>query len=103
MLISAAMSTVDEAEVEALAGLARLAMGPEERRRHAAALGTILGYLQALSAVDVTDVPEYVGHPEPHNTLAADRPGERLDVEQVLGGAPQTHRGHIAVPKFKET
>ena len=97
-----AMSVVTPEETEALARLAKLSLGEDERETFAGQLGRILAYIDTLQRVDVADVPEYVGEPQRAVGLREDLLGSMLGVDEALAGVPLTREDQVAVPKFKE-
>jgi len=88
--------------VKYIAHLARLALTPDEEEKIGAQLGSILGYIEKLSEVDVTGV-EPTAHAFPLvNVTRPDeiRPG--LTNEEALANAPVTANGLFIVPKIVE-
>ncbi len=96
------MSDVTEQECEELAALARLSLTGPQAQAFSRQIGQIVGYIQQLASVDVTDVPEYAPQAPASAPLRDDVPGGRLSRDQVLAQAPVTRGEHVAVPKFKE-
>ena len=96
------MSDVTEQECEELAALARLSLTGSQAQAFSQQIGQIVGYIEQLAEVDVTDVPEYSPDAPGSTPLRVDEPGPRLTREQVLQQAPVTRGEHVAVPKFKE-
>jgi aspartyl-tRNA(Asn)/glutamyl-tRNA(Gln) amidotransferase subunit C len=97
-----AKAEVTEQECEELARLARLSLTPDQVQRFSRQIGQIVGYLQQLASVDVTDVPEYAPVQPARAPLRPDVAGPTLTRAQVLEQAPVTRGDHVAVPKFKE-
>lgn len=99
--------SVDKATIAKVASLARIAMSDEELERMAPELSQILGWVESLSEVDVSDVePMTAVIP---NTLrlrddAVDADpqtgGGRRDA--VLANAPAREHGFFGVPKVIE-
>ncbi len=86
-------------EVRQVAKLARLRLTPEQLQRYRGQLSTVLDHIAKLSEVDVEGV-EPMAHPSDlTNRLDEDVVGESLPVETVLGLAPATEAGFLAVPK----
>lgn len=93
------MSRITREEVERVAGLARLELGPDEAQRMTGQLDAILDYVALLSAVDTTNVPP-TSHAVPMATpLREDRPGIPLDAEDAVGNAPAREGSAFLVPK----
>ena len=82
------MSDITAADVEHLAGLARIDLSPEEVDRMTEQLVTIQRLIAQVQEVTSPDVPR-ASHPlVMHNVMRADEPGEVLDREAALVGAP---------------
>ena len=94
------MSTISRDDVAKLAKLARLALTDYEFDAFAGQLDSILGYVCAIQAVDVTGVTP-TGNPlRDVNVTRPDdvRPG--LTQQQALAGAPSADDGRFAVPQI---
>jgi aspartyl-tRNA(Asn)/glutamyl-tRNA(Gln) amidotransferase subunit C len=52
------MEHLTEADIDRIAGLARLALSKEEKSRYAGQLSAVFGYMDMLNEVDTDDVPE---------------------------------------------
>jgi aspartyl-tRNA(Asn)/glutamyl-tRNA(Gln) amidotransferase subunit C len=86
------------AEVQHLAGLARIALTRDEIEHLAGELTTIVDSVAKVRQVATPDVPA-TSHPLPLvNVLRQDVVGEVLTPEQVLSGAPATAEGRFRVP-----
>ncbi|GAB2968015.1 Asp-tRNA(Asn)/Glu-tRNA(Gln) amidotransferase subunit GatC [Frigoribacterium salinisoli] len=82
------MSEITREQVEHLAGLARIALTPDEIERLTGELVQIVDSVAKVSAVATDDVPA-TSHPIPlENVTRPDVPGETLTAEQALSGAP---------------
>ena len=89
-----------EAEVRKVAKLARLELRDDEIVRMAAELSAIVGYVQKLGELDLTDVP-----PTAHVRLAQvalrdDTPRAGLSHDDALAEAPRVAHDGFAVPAF---
>jgi len=93
---------IDEAEVEYLAGLARLRLTPGERDDMRADLNNILGYFQQLSAVDTEGLEEMPRPVALVNVLRDDVPGEAFAPEVLAALAPEMQDGFVKVPRTVE-
>ena len=96
------MTTISRKECQELAGLARLSLDDDETERFAAQLGTILGYIEQLRAVDTTGVPEHLPPSRLGSALRDDAAGPVLERERALAGVPAVRDHQVEVPKFKE-
>lgn len=96
------MPTLSRQECQELAALARLSLDDAEAERFAGQLGTILGYIEQLQAVDTTGVPEHLPPSRPGSALRDDVAGSVLDRERVLASAPAVRDHQVMVPKFKD-
>jgi aspartyl-tRNA(Asn)/glutamyl-tRNA(Gln) amidotransferase subunit C len=95
------MATV-EIDVKYVAQLARLALTPDEESKLAAQLGSILGYIEKLSELDVRAV-EPTAHAVPLvNVSRPDEVGPSLSQAEALRNAPRQSNGLFIVPKIIE-
>jgi aspartyl-tRNA(Asn)/glutamyl-tRNA(Gln) amidotransferase subunit C len=93
------MSHID---VKYVAHLARLALTPEEEQRMSPQLDSILGYIEKLKEVDVTNV-EATAHAFPlTNVTRPDEVRPCLSNEEALRNAPAKSNGLFMVPKIVE-
>ena len=96
------MAPKTKIDIDYVANLARLALTDAEKETFSRQLGDVLGYIDKLSAVDVSQV-EPTAHAFPvENVWAEDvvRPG--LPVEEALRNAPEERDRMFAVPKVVE-
>lgn len=94
--------TITAAQVRHVAKLARLALPEEELETMRAQLSRILGYVAALDALDVADVPP-TSHAVPLDAaLREDVVRDSLPRSELLAAAPATEAGAFAVPKVLE-
>jgi aspartyl-tRNA(Asn)/glutamyl-tRNA(Gln) amidotransferase subunit C len=91
---------ITRADVEHVAGLARLALADDEIERLIVDLGGILEYAEDLAALDLDGVPP-TAHPLPLvNVLRPDTVGPTLDRDEVLAEAPAAEDGRFRVPRI---
>lgn len=91
------MSEFSREQVEHLAGLARIALTPDEIDHLSTELASIVDNVRKVSEVATADVPA-TSHPIPlQNVLRADVVGEILTNEQALSGAPDSADGRFRV------
>jgi aspartyl-tRNA(Asn)/glutamyl-tRNA(Gln) amidotransferase subunit C len=91
-----------ELDVKYTAHLARLALTPDEEKKLGAQLGNILGYIEKLRELDVSDV-EPTAHAVPMvNVTRADEIRPSLPHEDALLNAPKQANGLFIVPKVVE-
>lgn len=89
---------ITTADVEKVAGLARLRLTDDELERFTAQLGDILDHAADLESLDLDGV-EPMARPIPlANVLRTDEPGEPLDRATVLDVAPAAEDGQFRVP-----
>jgi len=89
-------------DVKYVAHLARLSLSPEEERKIGAQLGNILGYIEKLKELDVTDV-QPTAHAVPLiNVMRPDEVRPSLSTEEALRNAPAKANGLFLVPKIVE-
>jgi aspartyl-tRNA(Asn)/glutamyl-tRNA(Gln) amidotransferase subunit C len=91
-----------ELDVKYTAHLARLALTPDEEKKLGAQLGHILGYIEKLRELDVSNV-EPTAHAVPMvNVTRADEIRPSLAHEDALRNAPRQAGGLFIVPKVVE-
>jgi aspartyl-tRNA(Asn)/glutamyl-tRNA(Gln) amidotransferase subunit C len=91
-----------EIDVKYVAHLARLALTPEEEKQLGAQLVNILGYIEKLRELDVTNV-EPTAHAVPMvNVTRPDELRPSLSHEDALRNAPRQANGLFIVPKIVE-
>ena len=89
-------------DVKYVAHLARLALSPEEEQKIGEQLGHILGYIEKLKEVDVTEV-EPTAHAFPLvNVVRPDEVRPSMSQEDALRNAPAQANGLFIVPKILE-
>jgi aspartyl-tRNA(Asn)/glutamyl-tRNA(Gln) amidotransferase subunit C len=91
-----------EIDVKYVAHLARIALTPAEEQKIGAQLGNILGYIEKLRELDVSQV-EPTAHAVPMTNVT--RPDEirpSLHTEEALRNAPAQANGLFLVPKIVE-
>jgi aspartyl-tRNA(Asn)/glutamyl-tRNA(Gln) amidotransferase subunit C len=91
-----------EIDVKYVAHLARLSLTPDEEQKISAQLGNILGYIEKLKEVDVTEV-EPTAHAFPLvNVTRPDEVRPSISNEDALRNAPAKANGLFIVPKIVE-
>jgi aspartyl-tRNA(Asn)/glutamyl-tRNA(Gln) amidotransferase subunit C len=91
-----------EIDVKYVAHLARLALTPDEKKKLGEQLGNILGYIEKLKELDVSNV-EPTAHAVPMvNVTRADEIRPSLPHEEALRNAPKQANGLFIVPKIVE-
>lgn len=85
-----------------MAHLSRLSLTDAEIEQFSPQLDKIVGYLDQLQEVDVSDVPEFTGPQAAESSLRDDDVGALLPVDEALSSVPVTHGRMVMVPKFKE-
>jgi aspartyl-tRNA(Asn)/glutamyl-tRNA(Gln) amidotransferase subunit C len=89
-------------DVAYVAHLARLELSAAEIAKFSAQLRDIIGYVDQLKKLDVTNVAP-TAHATPlSNVFRKDEPQPSIDRELVLKNAPQHARDLIIVPKIIE-
>jgi aspartyl-tRNA(Asn)/glutamyl-tRNA(Gln) amidotransferase subunit C len=87
-------------DIKYVAQLARIALTPDEEKKLAAQLGHILGYIEKLKELDVTDV-EPTAHAVPMvNVTRADEIHPSLAHDEAMRNAPKQAGGLFIVPKI---
>ena len=91
-----------EIDVKYVAHLARLALTPAEEQKIGAQLVNILGYIEKLKELDVSQV-EPTAHAVPMvNVTRPDEIRPSLSTEEALRNAPAQANGLFLVPKIVE-
>lgn len=89
-------------DVKYVAHLARIQLSPEEEQKLGAQLGNILGFMEKLQTLDVTQV-EPMAHAVPTvNVTRADEMRPSLPHDDALRNAPAKANGLFIVPKIVE-
>ena len=95
------MSAVD-IDVNYVAHLARLSLTPEESQKFGAQLTQVLGYIEKLKEVDVSQI-EATAHAFPLiNVVRPDEVRPSMEHEEALRNAPAQANGLFMVPKIVE-
>lgn len=90
-------------QVEHVARLAHLSLTAEEAERYREQLSSILGYIEKLQQLDVTDVPPTTHAVEVKTTpLRPDEPRPSLPPDEALANAPQRESTYFLVPRIIE-
>lgn len=101
-LASIGFMAVVEIDVNYVAHLARIALSPEEGQKLGAQLSQILGYIEKLNELDVSQV-EPTAHAVPLvNVTRPDVVHPSLSHEEALRNAPAHANGLFVVPKIVE-
>ncbi len=91
-----------EVDVKYVANLARLALTPAEEEKFGAQLKNILGYIEKLKELDVTNI-EPTAHAVPLiNVFRQDVVRPSISNEDALRNAPAKANGLFIVPKIVE-
>lgn len=98
----APLVAADSFDIHYIADLARIQLTPEEEQRFGSQLNNILGYVEQLRAVDVSQV-EPMSHAFPLvNVTRPDEARPGLSQEDALRNAPLKANGLFMVPKIVE-
>ena len=91
-----------EIDIKYVAHLARISLTPDEEKKLAAQLGNILGYIEKLRELDVTNV-EPTAHAVPMvNVTRADEIRPSISHDEAMRNAPKQANGLFIVPKIVE-
>lgn len=89
-------------DIKYIARLARIELSPEEEKKLASQVGNILGYIEKLNELDVSNV-EPTAHAVPLiNVTRPDQIGPSLSHQDALRNAPAKANGLFIVPKIVE-
>jgi aspartyl-tRNA(Asn)/glutamyl-tRNA(Gln) amidotransferase subunit C len=91
-----------EIDIQYVAHLARIALTSDEKKKLAAQLGGILGYIEKLKELDVKNV-EPTAHAVPLvNVTRADEIHPSFPHDEAMRNAPKQANGLFIVPKIVE-
>ena len=92
----------DRIDIRHVARLARLALSDEEIATFGPQLGSLMTHVDALTALDLADVPATAQVVPSRNVQRDDaiRPETLLTREQALANAPQAQAGYFRVPRI---
>lgn len=90
---------ITEKEVEHVARLARLALGPDEIKKMQGELEGILAFMATLEKLDTQGVAPTTHSIAMSVPLREDRIGDSLARNEVLAAAAKSEAGAFAVPK----
>jgi aspartyl-tRNA(Asn)/glutamyl-tRNA(Gln) amidotransferase subunit C len=91
-----------EIDVKYVAQLARISLTPDEEKKLGSQLGNILGYIEKLRELDVSNI-EPTAHAVPMvNITRADETQACLSQFETLRNAPRHANGLFIVPKIVE-
>ncbi|MDB6064528.1 MAG: glutamyl-tRNA(Gln) amidotransferase, subunit [Pedosphaera sp.] len=91
-----------EIDVKYVAHLARISLTPDEERKLGAQLGNILGYIEKLRELDVSEVEPTAHAVRLINVTRPDEVRPSLPTEEALQNAPAKANGLFLVPKIVE-
>ena len=94
--------SLDPATVRRIARLARIRLDDAEVPQLQAELNGILGWIEQLSAIDVTDVEPLTGAAQMALKMRADDVTDGNIRDAVLANAPERAGDYFAVPKVVE-
>lgn len=96
------MVKITRAEVEHVARLARLDLSQEEQERMTSQLDAILGYMDALSALDTSGIEPTTTVIPMVSVMREDVVRPSLDREEALANAPDREDAFFRVPRIIE-
>ena len=94
--------SVDVATVRRIARLARIAVSEDELPHYQGEINAILGFVEQLSAIDVTDVEPMTSVVPIAMKMRDDVVDDGGDAGRVLGNAPVREDDFFVVPKVVE-
>jgi len=96
------VSTLDRSVVEKVAGLARIALSPDEVDRFTAQLSVVLGAVDRLREVDTSAIPPTASVLPVDNVMRDDIVRPSLSLEEVFRNAPSRDGDHFRVQTVLE-
>jgi aspartyl-tRNA(Asn)/glutamyl-tRNA(Gln) amidotransferase subunit C len=94
--------SLDPATVRRIAHLARIHIGEDEIPRLQTELNGILGWVEQLAEIDVTDIPPLTGAVQMALRTREDVVSDGGIVEKILANAPERAGDYFVVPKVVE-
>lgn len=94
--------SVDIETVKRVAHLARIAVTPEEAERMTGELNAILGFVEQLGEVDVSDVEPMISVIPMEMRKRADGVTDGGKADDIVANAPATEENFFLVPKVVE-
>ena len=91
---------IDREQVKKVALLARLELTPEEEEKFTTQLGSILGYVEQLNEVDVSNVPPTTRAIDVSNVTRQDELQPYPERDAILDSAPSQEGDYFKVPKI---
>jgi aspartyl-tRNA(Asn)/glutamyl-tRNA(Gln) amidotransferase subunit C len=89
-------------DIKYIAHLARIELSPDEEKKLASQVANILGYIEKLNELDVSNVKP-TAHAVPLiNVTRPDQTGPSLSQQDALRNAPAKANGLFIVPKIVE-
>ncbi|QQL44983.1 Asp-tRNA(Asn)/Glu-tRNA(Gln) amidotransferase subunit GatC [Sulfuriroseicoccus oceanibius] len=92
----------DRIDIHHTAKLARLELTDDEVQLFESQLEKVVGYVEKLSELDLSDVPPTDHAGTVHTALREDEPRPGMGTEAVVQNAPQSARDQIVVPRVIE-
>ncbi|HEX3719326.1 MAG TPA: Asp-tRNA(Asn)/Glu-tRNA(Gln) amidotransferase subunit GatC [Verrucomicrobiae bacterium] len=89
-------------DVKYVAHLARIALTPEEEEKFGAQLAHILGYIEKLNQLDVSEIEPTAHAVALVNVMRPDKIRPSLSNEEALRNAPAKANGLFMAPKIVE-
>ncbi len=96
------MSKITEQDVAYVASLAHLRLDDDAKARMAREMGDILAYMDALNALDTSNVEPMMHALEMTNVFREDETGPSLSREDALKNAPMDDGAYFLVPRILE-
>jgi len=94
------MKRLSASDIDHLARLANLPLTPAEEKEYASTLTQILEHVQAISSLDLKNVPQTNQVTQVTNRLRPDEVKPSLTQTQALSQATSTHDGYFVVPRI---
>jgi len=85
-------------QVEHIAKLAHLSLGPEEKALYREQLSAVLTYVQRLQELDTESIPPTACILPTHSVMRPDEPRPSMPREDLLSNAPASADGMFQVP-----
>lgn len=93
---------LSRADIQRVAGLARLRLTEAEENQLTAQLDAILAYMDKLNEIDTSEVAPFSHATDKINALREDKVTNQANAEALLANAPDRHGTFFKVPKIIE-
>jgi aspartyl-tRNA(Asn)/glutamyl-tRNA(Gln) amidotransferase subunit C len=84
--------------IKKLSHLAKINLSEEQLEKYTKDISSVMGYMEEIKNIDVTNIPETSRIAKEENVLREDIVKESLPQKEALKNAKNTHNGYFSVP-----